>query len=96
MEADSRGQLLQLLLHDVVVHDVAVADVGFRGLDDLEALVDHGGAVDGDLSSHGPVGMLQSILHLNILQLLSGPAAERSTGCRKQDLLDSSGRFSVQ
>ena len=38
MEADSRGQLLQLLLHDVVVHDVAVADVGFHGVDDLEAL----------------------------------------------------------
>ena len=63
---------------------------------DFQTFVHQCGRINGNLPSHGPVGMLQSILHLNILQLLSGPAAERSTGCRKQDLLNSSGRFSVQ
>ena len=78
MEADSRGQLLQLLLHDVVVHDVAVADVGFHGVDDLEAL----GLVGAD-------GHLVVLVHREVEGIeaaLAGEALVEADGGRSQAL----------
>ena len=47
-----------------------------HGLDDLQALIHQGGAVDGDFGTHGPVGVLQGILGPHGLQLLIGFAEE--------------------
>ena len=63
---------------------------------DFQAFVHQRGRINGDLPSHGPVGMLQSILHLNILQLLSGPAAERTTSCLLYTSLSSSSGYSLR
>ena len=52
------------------------------GFDDLQPLVHQGGRVDGDLGTHGPVGMLQGVRRRHMLQLLEG--ARQPVRCHVQ------------
>ena len=60
-------------------------------LDDLEALVHHAGRVDGDLSAHLPVGMLERLCGGDMLHLLEREVAERSAAGCEQEFLDGVG-----
>jgi hypothetical protein len=46
------------------------------GLDDLQALVQHGGRVDGDAPAHHPGGVLERLLGGDGGELASGQLAE--------------------
>ena len=65
-------------------------------LDQFQALIDQGRRVDRHDGTHLPRRVRESLLRPHTTQLLARASTERTTGCRKQDLLDSSGRFSVQ
>ena len=54
-------------------------------LDQLNSLVHQGGAVDGDLRSHAPHGVLQGHLRRDILQVFEAPVPERPPRRRKVD-----------
>ena len=58
------------------------------GFDDFQPLVHHGRRIDGDLASHGPVGMVQRLLQRHLFQLLQAVSPERSAGRRQQDPAD--------
>ena len=47
-------------------------------LDDLQPLVEHGGAVHGDLRAHAPGGMAQNVFHAGVLNLLRRAVAQRA------------------
>ena len=58
------------------------------GLDHLQPLIHQRGGVNGDLSSHTPVGVTQSSLDRHGLKLLySLIATEGTSRCREQDAL---------
>ena len=57
-----------------------------HSLDELEALVHQGGAVDGDLCAHVPVGMLEGVGLGLAPQLFGLHAEEGAAGGRQQDL----------
>ncbi len=46
------------------------------GLDEFETLVEHGGAVDGDLGAHVPGRVVEGLLGCGVLDLLKGSVAE--------------------
>ena len=73
-----------LRLHDhlnpVIGH--AEQPVGF---DDLQPFIKHGCRIDGDLPSHMPCGMLQTIRQRDLLQFLCRSPAERTAGCSKNE-----------
>ncbi len=58
------------------------------GLDDLEALVHHGGGVDGDALAHDPGGVFEGLLWGDVLEVGEGGVAEGATGGGEPDLLD--------
>ena len=60
-------------------------------LDDLEALVHHAGGVDGDLSTHLPVGVLERLCGSDMLHLFERESAERSAAGCEQEFLDGVG-----
>ena len=57
------------------------------GLHHFQSLIDQSCRINGNLSSHGPVGMLQCILHLDIFQFFFFLSEERAAGCRQKNLL---------
>src|SRR5580704_1031147 len=56
------------------------------GYDDLEALVHHGGGVDGDALAHDPGGMLEGLLGGDVIEGGEGCVAEGATGGGEPDL----------
>ena len=50
------------------------------GFHDFQALIHHGGAVNGDLRSHVPIRMLQSLFRGNLLQLFHALSEKRAAG----------------
>ncbi len=57
-------------------------------LDNLEALVHHGGRIDRNLASHHPVWMGARLIGCHVGQIGQGRIAERATGCSQQNFLD--------
>ena len=70
------------------VHTVKREIVQAHGLNDLQPLVHQGGGVDGDLGTHGPVGVLQRVAGGHALQLRIGHAEERAAGAGQDQPLD--------
>src|SRR5215472_13890124 len=58
------------------------------GFNDFEALVEHGGGVDGDAAAHDPGGVLESLLRRDGGELFEGRVAEGAAGCGEPDELD--------
>ena len=58
------------------------------GLDHFEPFVEEGGAVDGDLSPHGPGGMLQGLGDGDGGQLIGGELAEGAAAGGEEDAAD--------
>ena len=65
------------------------------GFHNFQPFVYQGCGIYGDLSSHYPVWMLQSICNSDPSQLFCGTSAEGTTGCRDQKLVDLFVFFSV-
>ena len=65
-------------------------------LNHLEALVHHGSRVDGNLGTHGPIGMLQGTLRRYRSQLLGRHQSERTARSRQKDFIDLVGAFASQ
>ena len=59
-----------------------------HGLDELQALIHQGGAVDGDLGPHVPVGVLESVLRAHFFQLLIAFAIEGATAAGEPQAAD--------
>ena len=59
-----------------------------HGFDDLQSLIHQGGAVDGDLRAHLPVGMLQGIGLGHGFQLLAALAEEGAAGAGQNQPFD--------
>ena len=57
-------------------------------LDQLEALVHHGGRIDRDLGAHVPVGMGQRLLRRGLGHVGQRPVAERPAGRRQDQPVD--------
>ena len=53
----------------------------------LESFVHHGCRVDGYFGTHAPIGVLERLLHSDMLQLLFCECAERAARCRENKLL---------
>ena len=66
------------------------------GLDDLQALVDQGRGVDGDLGPHGPGRVAEGVCRRDIGEVGSGSAAEGTAGGGEPDLRDPVAALSVQ
>ncbi len=62
------------------------------GFDDLEALVHHGGGVDGDALAHDPGGMLEGLGGGDVGEVGGGGVAEGATGGGEPDLFHLGGR----
>ncbi len=58
------------------------------GLDDFEALVEHGGRVDGDAASHDPGGVLEGLGDGDVFEFGEREGTERAAGGGEPDLLD--------
>ena len=58
------------------------------GFDDLEALVHHGGGVDGDALTHDPCGVFECLGRGDAVEVGQRSVAEGSTGGGEPDLLD--------
>src|SRR5271170_7349436 len=77
------------------------ADLGGRkveeaaGFDDFEALVHHGGGVDGDALAHDPGGVFEGLGGGYAVEVGQGGVAERATGGGEPDLFDFSGGSSA-
>ena len=61
------------------------------GFDDLEALVHHGGGVDGDALAHDPGGVLEGLRRGDVVEVGERRVAEGATGGGEPDLLDFGG-----
>ncbi len=61
------------------------------GFDDLEALVEHGGGVDGDALTHDPGGMFEGLGGGDAVEVGEGGVAEGAPGGSEPDLLDFGG-----
>ena len=66
------------------------------GFDDFEALVEHGGRVDGDAAAHHPRGVLESLLRGDAGELVERQLAEWSAGGRQPDGFDLGVRADAQ
>jgi hypothetical protein len=66
------------------------------GLNDLKALVEHGGRIDGDAAAHDPGGVLQRLLGGDGSELSEWKLAERPARSREPDGLDFSVRADAQ
>ena len=60
-------------------------------LNDLKALVHHGGGVDGDALTHDPGGVLEGLLGGDVGEVGEGGVAEGAAGGGEPDLLDLGG-----
>src|SRR3984957_7638262 len=58
------------------------------GFDHLEALVHHGGGVDGDALAHDPGGVFEGLGRGDVLEVSEGGVAEGATGGGEPDLPD--------
>ena len=58
------------------------------GLDNFEALVHHGGGIDGNLGAHVPVGMPERLIFGGRCNLLLFPSAERAAGSGEMNQVD--------
>ena len=56
-------------------------------LNDFQPFIHHGRGIYGNLLPHGPVGMLQGILHLDIQQFLFRLSSERPSGSCQKNLV---------
>jgi hypothetical protein len=56
--------------------------------DDLEALVHHGGGIDGDAVAHAPVGMREGLFDSNVGEIFDGRLAKRTAGSGKNEAAD--------
>ena len=65
------------------------------GFHNFQALVYQGRGIYGDLPSHYPVWMFQSICNRDISKLFCSTSAERAAGCRDQKFMDLFVFFSV-
>ena len=61
------------------------------GLDDLEALVHHGGGVDGDALAHDPGGVLEGLGGGDVVEVGEGRVAKGAAGGGEPDLRTSAG-----
>ena len=55
------------------------------GFDDLQALIEQGGGIDGDPAAHDPGGMAQGLLHGDVLKLVRWKLAEGAAGSGQPD-----------
>src|SRR5579863_10335099 len=58
------------------------------GFDDLQALVEHGGRIDGDAATHVPGGVLEGLLGRDGCELIERELAERAARGGEPDGLD--------
>src|SRR5206468_4649971 len=61
------------------------------GFDQLQALVEHRGGVDGDLAPHAPGGVLEGVGEGGVLDLLGGGGAKGAAGGGEDQALDLAG-----
>jgi len=58
------------------------------GFDDFEALVEHGGGVDGDALAHDPGGVFEGLGGGDAVEVGQRGVTKRPAGCGEPDLLD--------
>src|ERR1700751_2917020 len=56
--------------------------------DDLEALVHHGGGIDGDAVAHAPVGVGEGLFDGNVGEIFDGHFAKRAAGSGENEAAD--------